>query len=109
MVALLHKVTQRIRIGVGIARSETLVRHVKQREVPASLDGIADGPPLLGSGVDACGVVRASVEKEDGARGGILDITQESINVKANSFLVVVAVVLHIQSTGAEDGLVVRP
>lgn len=108
-MSLLDKVAECIRIGVGVARRKTLVRHVEQREVTTSLDGIADRPPLLGGGVDTSGVVRASMEKEDGAGGSILDIPQKPVDIKTDGLPVVVAVVLDVQSAGTEDGLVVCP
>jgi hypothetical protein len=109
LVALLDEVTESVGILVGITGGESLVGHVEQREVTASLDGVADRPPLLGSGVNTSGVVRAGVQEEDGAAGSVLDVPQQSIDVETDGLLVVVAVALNLQATVVEDVLVIGP
>jgi hypothetical protein len=75
----------------------------------ALLDSIADLLPLLLSRINTSGVVSTSVEKEDTAIGGSLDISNQTLKVQADGFLVVVAVLLNLEAGVVEDGLVVSP
>ena len=108
-MALLDKVPQRIGILRGIAGGEPLVGHVKQGKVAASLNGIAYGPPLLGSRIDARRVVSAGMQEEDGVFGSSLDILQQAVDVEADSLFVVIPVTLNVEFAVAEDSAVVCP
>ena len=108
-MALLYEVAERESILVGITAGETLVGHVEQREVTAVANGSLNVLPLLNSGVNTGGVVRASVQQENRVLRSILDIRNQSLNVKTDGLLVVVTVSLHIKVAVVEDRAVVRP
>jgi hypothetical protein len=61
LVALLDKVAQRVRVGVGVAGREALVGHVEEGEVVLLLDHLGDALPVLARRVDTGRVVRAGV------------------------------------------------
>lgn len=108
-MALLNKVADGIGVLVSIARGEALIRHIKERKVTAVLDGIGDGAPLLRGWVHTSWVMGAGMEQEDAVLRGVLDVSEETVNVEANSLLVVVTVLLHIEPGVAEDSSMVSP
>lgn len=109
VVALLNEVTDSEGILVGVTAGKALVGHVEEGEVALLLDDIRDLLPLLLAGVNTSGVVGASVEEEDAAVGGSLDISNQTLKVEADGALVVVAVLLNLETGVVEDGLVVSP
>lgn len=109
LVALLDKVTDSVGVLVRVAGCEPLVCHIEKRKVAAILDGVGDGPPLLGGWINTSRVVRARVQEEDAALRGILNIRNESLNVKSDCFLVVVPILLYVQSRVLKDRSVVGP
>mgnify|MGYP000868618480 CR=1 FL=1 len=96
-------------VAVSIARGKALVSHVEERHVTHLSADLGDLLPLLRGGVDTGRVVSTSVEEENATRGGITEVGNHAIEVKANSVLVVVAVLLDLDSGVLEDGLVVSP
>lgn len=109
LVALLDEVTDGVGILVGVTGREPLVCHVEERKVAVVLDDIGDGPPLFGSRINTSWVVRACMEEEGTALRGILDVCEETVNVKPDRLLVVVPVLLHIQPRVLEDRSVIGP
>lgn len=109
VVALLDEVADGKGILVGVARGETLVGHVEEGVVASLLDGIADLPPLSLGRVDTSGVVGASVEQEDAALGGSLDVGEHALEVKTDGLRVIVPVLLDLEAGVLEDGAVVGP
>lgn len=61
LVTLLDEVTDSERVVGGVSRSETLIRHVEEREELLLLHEIRDFPPLGGGGVYTSGVVGAGM------------------------------------------------
>jgi len=108
-VALLDEVTDWESILVGVTRCETLVCHVEESVVLALLNSIADLLPLLRSWIDTSWVVGASVEQENAALLGTLDIVDQALEVEANGVLVVVSVLGNLQTGVLEDSTVVCP
>lgn len=108
-MALLDKVTYSVGVFVRVAGCEPLVSHIEKCKVAAILDGIGDGPPLLGGWVNTSRVVRARVKEEGAAPRGILNIRNEPVNVKSDCLLVVVPVLLYVQPGVLEDRSVVGP
>lgn len=62
VVALLNKVPESEGVLVGVSRGESLVCHIEEGVVLASLDGVADLLPLFRSRVDTGGVVGACMQ-----------------------------------------------
>lgn len=108
-MALLDKVADSVGIFVCITGREPLVRHIEKRKVTAILDGIGDGPPLLGGRVNTSWVVCARVEEEGAVLRSILNIRDESIDVKSDCLFVVVPVLFHIQPGVLKDRSVIGP
>lgn len=75
----------------------------------ALLNSLCDLHPLLLGRVNTSWVVCAGVEKNDATLGHVLDILDHTIEVEANSVLVVVPVLLNLQARVFEDGIVVCP
>ena len=73
------------------------------------LHHLANLLPLGLSGINARGVVSASMEKDDALRRGRLEIRNQTLKVKPNGVLIVVAVLLDLEAGILEDGTVVRP
>jgi hypothetical protein len=109
VVALLNKVANSESILVGVTTGEALVSHIEEGEVTLLLDNIRDLLPLLLARVNTSGVVSTSVEKEDTAVGGRLDVSNQTLKVEADGLLVIVAVLLNLKAGVVEDGLVVSP
>lgn len=109
VVALLDEVAGSKSILVGVAAGKALVGHVEEGEVTLLLHDIADLTPLRLGRVDTGGVVSASVEQNDAALGGGLDIGNQTLEVEANGVLVVVAVLGDLETGVGEDSLVVSP
>lgn len=91
-VAFFGEEPDRRGVAVNVARGESLVRHVQEREQPPALDDLRDFLPLLEFGVDARGVVGACVQQDDGAFGDFGDVLQSAAEVEAARLGVVVAV-----------------
>lgn len=108
-MALLDKVTDGVGVFVRVTGREPLVRHIEERKVATILDGIGDGPPLLGGRVNTSWVVCACVEEKGAALRSILNIRDESVNVKPDCLFVVVPVLFHIQPGVLEDRSVIGP
>lgn len=108
-MSLLDEVAESESVLVGVTTGETLVSHVEEWVVATLLYNVADGPPLLLSGVNTGGVVCASVQEDDAALGHLLDVLNHALKVEANGVLVVVSVLLHLQSRVLEHGIVVSP
>lgn len=106
---LLYKVADGKGVLVNVATGESLVGHVEEGKVALLLGDLGELLPLLLRRVDTGGVVSAGVEKEDAALGGGLDISDHALKVEANGVLVVVAVLLDLEASVGEDGLVVGP
>lgn len=109
LVTLFDKVTDSVGVLVRIAGCEPLVCHIEKRKVAAILDGVRDGPPLLGGWINTSRVVCARVEEEDAALRGILNIRNESLDVKSDCLFVVVPILLYVQSGVLKDRSVVGP
>ena len=62
LMTLLHEVPDGKCVSFGIPTCEALVCHIEERIMPLLLDYIADLPPLILAGINACGVVGASVQ-----------------------------------------------
>jgi hypothetical protein len=108
-VALLDKVTRSKGILVSVTAGKALVGHVEEGEVALLLHDIADLAPLSLGRVNTGRVVSASVEQDDAALWGVLDIGDQTIKVQTDGVLVVVAVVGNLKASIGEDGLVVGP
>jgi hypothetical protein len=72
------------------------------------LEDLCNLLPLVAGRVDACGVVRARVEEDDGLGGGCPEKVEEGLEREADRRGVVVRVVDRGQADAVEDGLVVR-
>lgn len=109
VVALLNEVADSKSILVGVTAGKTLVGHVEEGKVLLLLDDIRDLLPLLLGGINTSRVVGASVEKEDTALRGSLDVSNHTLEVETDGLLVVVAVLLDLKTGVVEDGFVVGP
>lgn len=109
VVALLDEVARSEGILVSVTAGKALVGHIEEGEVLLLLHDIADLAPLGLGRVDTSGVVSASVEQDDAALGGGLDIGDQTLEVEANGVLVVVAVLTDLKAGIGEDSLVVGP
>lgn len=109
LLALLNKVADGKGILVSAATGEALVGHVEEGEVALGLDELGNLAPLSLGRIDTSGVVSTGVEEEDAALGSGLDIGNHALKVEANGVLVVVAVLLNLETSLGEDGLVVGP
>lgn len=109
VVALLNEVADSEGILVGVTAGKALVSHIEEGKVTLLLHDVRDLLPLLLGRVNTGRVVSASVEKEDTAVGGTLDVSNQTLEVKADGLLVVVAVLLDLKTGMVEDGLVVSP
>lgn len=108
-MALLNEVTDSESILISVAAGEALVGHIEESEVALVLDNGGDLLPLLGGGINTGGVVSTGVEEEDAALGSSLEVSSQTLEVKTNGLLVVVAVLLNLEAGVGEDGLVVGP
>lgn len=108
-MTLLDKVSNGKGILVGVTAGKALVGHVEEGKVVLLLDNLGDLLPLLRGGVDTSRVVGAGVEQEDAAQGSGLEVGNQTVKVKADGVLVVVAVGLDLEAGIAEDSLVVGP
>lgn len=108
-MALLNEVADSEGILVGVTAGKALVSHIEEGEVALLLDDVRDLLPLLLGRVNTGRVVSASVEEEDTAVGGTLDVSNQTLKVKTDGLLVVVAVLLDLKTGMVEDGLVVSP
>lgn len=109
VVALLNEISQRKSVLVCVSGGESLVCHVKEGVMLASLDGVADLLPLLRRRINTSGVVCACVQQEDASLGCSLNICQQALEIKTNGVLVIVPVLLDLQTGVLEDGAVVCP
>lgn len=109
VVALLDEVAGSESILVSVTAGKALVGHVEEGEVVLLLHNIADLAPLGLGRVDTSGVVGASVEQDDALLGGGLDIGDQTLEVKTDGLLVVVAVLGDLETGVGENGLVVGP
>lgn len=109
LMALLNKVAYSKGILVSVTTGEALVGHIKEGEMTLRLHNVGNLFPLFGSRIDTCRVVGASVEEEDAALGGSLDIANHALKVETNRILVIVAVLLNLEARVTEDSLVVGP
>ena len=73
------------------------------------LHHLADLLPLGLGGINASGVVSASMEEEDALSRSGLEIRNQALKVETDGVLVVVAVLFDLKTTILEDGGVVRP
>ena len=71
-MALLNEVADGKGIPSSITRGKALVGHIEEGEEALFLDNRGDFSPLLLSGVDAGGIVRAGMEKDNATRFGVL-------------------------------------
>lgn len=108
-MTLLDEVAHGEGILVSIARGKSLVGHIEECVVLASLDGVADFLPLLWCRINTSGVVCASMEQEDGVLGSGLDVRNHALKVEADGVLVVIAVFLNGQTGVLEHSTVVSP
>lgn len=108
-MSLLDEVAEGEGITRGITAGETLICHVEERVVAALLDNIANGHPLLLSGIYAGGVVRAGVQEDNTAFRQRLNVCDHAIEVEANSVLVVIPVLVHLKACILKYGGVIGP
>lgn len=109
LMALFNEVADSESVLVSVAAGEALVGHIKEGEMTLLLHNVGNLFPLFRSRIDTCRVVGASVEEEDAALGGCLDIANHALKVETDRILVVVAVLLNFEARVTEDGLVVGP
>ena len=72
LVALLDEVADGKGVANGVTRGKTLVSHIKEGEEALLLDNRGNFSPLLLCRVDASGVVRAGMEKDNATWFGVL-------------------------------------
>ncbi|OAQ97853.1 hypothetical protein LLEC1_00024 [Akanthomyces lecanii] len=99
IVALLDKVADSKGVLVNVATGKSLIGHVEEGKVALLLGDLGELLPLLLRWVDTGGV-------EDAALGGGLDVGDHALKIEANGVLVVVAVLLDLEASVGEDGLV---
>jgi len=109
VVALLNEVAHREGILVDVAAGEALIGHVEEGEVALLLHGGLDLLPLLRSRVDTSRIVGAGVEQEHAAVGGLFDVRNQALKVKADGILVVIGILLDLEAGIREDIDVVGP
>lgn len=109
LVAFLNEESERVGIFVGVTTGESLVGHIEEGEVSFLLDDLADLLPLLRGWVDTGRVVGASVEHDHAVVRSSLEISNHTVEVESDGVLVVVFVLLDLQTSIAEDRLVVGP
>ena len=83
LVSVSHELADGEGVALHISRGESLVGAIEDHTAVVSLDGLADLLPLLLGGVHTGGVVGAGVEQEGGLGGGLLDLSEDSVNVQA--------------------------
>lgn len=108
-VAILDEVPHRESVFIRVAAGESLVCHIEEGVMLLLFDDIGDLPPLLFGGVNAGGVVRASMQQDDRVIRRRLEILDHAVEVQTNGFLVVVSVLCDLQARVLEDGVVVGP
>lgn len=109
VVALLDEVAGSKGILVSVTAGKALVGHVEEGEVVLLLHDIANLAPLSLGGVNTGGVVGTGVQEDDALLGGGLDVGDQTLEVKTNGLLVVVAVLSDLEAGVREDSLVVGP
>ena len=109
VVTLLNKVSRSKSITAGITTGKALVSHIEESEVALLLHDVANLAPLVLGGVNTGRVVGASVQEDNAVVRSSLDVGKETLKVKADSVLVVVAVLLDLEAAVLEDGIVVGP
>ena len=86
-----------------------MVGGVHEGDELALLDDDCELLPLLNGWVHAGGVVRASVQQQNGAGGGLVKTPLHSLEVQALGLCVEVRVLGELQSAVLDDVVVVRP
>ena len=108
-MTFLNKVPRSESITAGIATSKALVGHIKESKVALLLHNVANLAPLVLGRINTSRVMRAGVKKDNAVARGSLNISKETLKVKTDSILVVVAVLLDLETAILEDGIVVGP
>lgn len=108
-MTLLDEVSRGESITVRVTTGKALVGHIKESEVALLLHDIANLAPLVLGGINTGGVVSTGVQQDDAVVGSGLDVSDEALEVKANSVLVVVTVGGDLHSGVLEDGGMVGP
>lgn len=106
---LLNEVVDSPSILSEVTRGKTLVSTVEEGEVVLLLDENGNLLPLLLGGINTSGVVRASVEHEDGALRSLLESRLQALKIEALGVLVEVGVCGNIETDVLEDLVVVDP
>jgi hypothetical protein len=108
-VTLLDEVSRGESITVRVTTGKALVGHIEESEVALLFHDIANLAPLVLGGINTGGVVSTGVQQDDAVVGSGLDVSDEALEVKANSVLVVVTVGRDLHSGVLEDGGMVGP
>lgn len=107
--ALLDEVIDSPSILSKVTRGKTLVSAVEEGEVVLLAHKGSNLLPLLLSGINTSGVVRASMENEDGALRSILESGLQAIEIEALGVFVEVGVCGNVEADILEDLVVVDP
>lgn len=109
LVTFLDEMTNGKRVLVSITTGKPLIGHVEESEMTLLLHNSRNFLPLLSSGIDARRVVCACMQKENASLGCSLDISNHTLKVEADRFLVIVAILLNLKTGVTKDCLVIGP
>ena len=107
--ALVKEKSKALSILVEVTSHETLVGSVKEWVELLLAADVSDDLPLLDCWVHTSWVVGTGMEENARSWGGILKISDHTIEVKSLGLLVEVSVWSHIESSSLENGTVVAP
>ena len=96
-------------VFVGVSTGKALVGHVKERVVLLLLHHVADLSPLSFRRVDTGRVVGTSMQQDNAAFRSSFDVGNHTVEVEADSVLVVVPILLDLQPGVLENGIVIGP